>query len=294
LGPALAFLLGAGALLLGVLALRRGSRGATHDLSPAFFGGEATLRDPQLTEATLLDAPPAARTLADDSATSYAARARAENAETEDKTAPSHSTSKQRDDEKALAALGSVRGIPLVVRLAGAFLLGAGLGLGESVLLLRIPSLLGLALSGFSAAGVSAAILLVSALAAVPLGWWTGRRASRGLALGMGGLLAALLVAPLNAVFLGGGGAASVVAWVLLLGTGASLGLVRNSGVPVILGAIPGERAALGIGMFFSGVSASFLLFAALVAWPLAYSALVALFLSASGMWLFRRVSSRW
>jgi hypothetical protein len=129
---------------------------------------------------------------------------------------------------------------------------GAGLGSGLEVnLLLRsFPQGLQAQLPGFSADWITAGILLISALVAVPMGSLTAR-IGEGLSMlgGLAAIAACLGLLLLNPNF------------ILSLGlfgiAGAAFGLVFESQIPFALGTVPANRAGLGTGLYFGGIGAS-------------------------------------
>jgi MFS family permease len=135
-------------------------------------------------------------------------------------------------------------------RMGIVFAVGMGSGIEANLLLRSFPQVLHLALPDLSADGISALMLMVSALVALPMGYLTSRiGVKRSMIVGLSAiaLCQGLLLLSLN----------MGLAIILLLLGGAAFGLVFESQIPLALGMVPPDRAGLGTGLYFGGIGAS-------------------------------------
>ncbi|MGB8700343.1 MAG: hypothetical protein WCD18_13080 [Thermosynechococcaceae cyanobacterium] len=135
-------------------------------------------------------------------------------------------------------------------RMGWLFGVGLGSGLEVNVLLRTFPHNLQTQFPMLGANGITALILLISALSAYPLKWWMPKMAvGRTLLVGCLAiaLCQALLLLSLNPIFSLG----------LILAGGIAFGIVFKYQVPFALGALPPSRAGLGTGLYFGAIGAS-------------------------------------
>jgi MFS family permease len=137
-----------------------------------------------------------------------------------------------------------------VQTMALVFGIGLGSGLEVNLLLRSFPLSLQAQLSGFSTDWITAGILLISALVAVPMGSLTlkiGERRSM-----LGGLVAIAICLGLLLL------KPNFILSISLFGiAGTAFGLVFESQIPFALNAVPASRAGLGTGLYFGGMGAS-------------------------------------
>lgn len=140
-------------------------------------------------------------------------------------------------------------------QLALLFGAGAGVQLALGALLAALPTRLQSQLPQVGTEMIASSLLLVSGIAAWPLGLWMKRvGAERTLWAGLGG---AVLVA-LLALWEGG----VALALIGILVGGAVLAILFNIGVPLALARAPTTQASFAIGLFFSGGALATIFFA--------------------------------
>ncbi|MFN6568607.1 MFS transporter [Dendronalium sp. ChiSLP03b] len=126
------------------------------------------------------------------------------------------------------------------------FVIGLATGLEINLLLSIFPQELQTQLPGLKVEFIASEILIVSAIASVPLGEWTTELgANKSMLLGLGamtGLMGLTLLNDNNAIAIG-----------LILAFGVSFSLVFISMISLVLGKIPANRAGLGTGLYFGG-----------------------------------------
>lgn len=126
------------------------------------------------------------------------------------------------------------------------FVIGLATGFEINLLLSIFPQELQTQLSGLKVEFITAEILLVSAIASVPLGEWTTELgANKSMMLGLGtitGLMGLTLLNNNNIIAIG-----------LILAFGVSLSLVFISMISLVLGKIPSHQAGLATGLYFGG-----------------------------------------
>lgn len=138
------------------------------------------------------------------------------------------------------------------------FIIGLATGCEINLLLSIFPQQLQTQLPGLKAEFIASEILLVSAIASVPLGEWTtelGTNKSMLLGLGaMTGLMGLTLLNDNNVIAIG-----------LILGFGVSFSLVFISMISLVLAKIPANRAGLGTGLYFGGSACGIAIVSALM-----------------------------
>ncbi|QSJ17519.1 MFS transporter [Nostoc sp. UHCC 0702] len=126
------------------------------------------------------------------------------------------------------------------------FIIGLATSLEINLLLSIFPQELQTQLPGLKVEFITAEILLVSAIASVPLGEWTTELgANKSMMLGLGTMTTLMGVTLLNDN--------NIIAIGLILAFGVSFSLVFISMISLVLGKIPPNRAGLGTGLYFGG-----------------------------------------
>jgi hypothetical protein len=140
-------------------------------------------------------------------------------------------------------------------QLAWLFGVGTGVQLALGALLAALPPRLAPPLPQLGLEGIASGLLLVSGVAAWPLGLWMKRiGVDRMLGLGLLGAVMVTLLA------LWEGGAVLVIVTILV--GGVVLGILFNIGVPLALARAPASQASFAIGLFFSGGALAVIFFA--------------------------------
>ncbi|MBD2487974.1 MFS transporter [Aulosira sp. FACHB-615] len=126
------------------------------------------------------------------------------------------------------------------------FIIGLATGFEINLLLGIFPQKLQTQLPGLSVEFIASEILLVSAIASVPLGDWTADLgANKSMLLGVGTMTGLMGLTVLND--------SSILAIALILTFGISLSLVLMSIIPLVLGKLAVTQAGLGIGLYLGG-----------------------------------------
>jgi MFS family permease len=128
------------------------------------------------------------------------------------------------------------------------FVIGLATGMEVNLLLSIFPQELQTQLPGLQVEFIAAEILLVSAIASVPLGEWTAELgADKSMLIGLGtmtGLMGLVLLNENNIIAIG-----------LILAFGVSFSLVFISMISLVLSKIPSIQAGLGTGLYFGGTA---------------------------------------
>jgi len=126
------------------------------------------------------------------------------------------------------------------------FAIGLATGFEVNLLFSIFPQKLQTQLPGLQVEFITSEILLVSAIASVPLGDWTADLgANKSMLLGLGTMTGLMGVTVLNDNY--------ILAIALILAFGISLSLVLLSIIPLLLGKLPLTQAGLGTGLYFGG-----------------------------------------
>ncbi|MCC5641242.1 MFS transporter [Nostoc sp. CHAB 5844] len=126
------------------------------------------------------------------------------------------------------------------------FVIGLATGFEVNLLFSIFPQKLQTQLPGLQVEFITSEILLVSAIASVPLGDWTADLgANKSMLLGLGTITGLMGVTVLNDNY--------ILAIGLILAFGISFSLVLISMIPVVLGKLPATQAGLGTGLYFGG-----------------------------------------
>ncbi|MCA1992347.1 MAG: MFS transporter [Coleofasciculus sp. S288] len=130
------------------------------------------------------------------------------------------------------------------------FGVGMGAGLEINVLLGIVPQILTAQLGGIRPEYIASGILLVSALAAIPLGELSIKLGvNRAMLLGLGAIAGLMGLSLLNRT--------PIPTLGLILALGATFGLVFISQIPFALSKVPLQLAGLGTGSYFGGMGAA-------------------------------------
>ena len=114
-------------------------------------------------------------------------------------------------------------------------------------------------LPGLEAKYITAAILVTSALVAIPIGKWVSNfGATKAMRLGM--VVMTVLLGLLSLNYNPGSAISPAIAIGFMVMLGITACLIFNTSVPYALKNVPGPRAALGTGMLFGGAGAAFAL----------------------------------
>jgi MFS family permease len=128
------------------------------------------------------------------------------------------------------------------------FVIGLATGVEVNLLLSIFPQQLQKQLPNLTVEFITSAILLVSAIASIPLGDWTDKRcADKSILLGLGTMTALMGLAVLNDSH------TLVIGFILAFGI--SLSLVIISILPVILAKFHPSNLGLGTGLYFGGTA---------------------------------------
>jgi MFS family permease len=129
------------------------------------------------------------------------------------------------------------------------FIIGLATGVEINLLLSIFPQQLQTQLPNLTVEFIASAILLVSAIASVPLGDLTAQLgANKSMLLGLGTMTAAMGLAVLND--------SDKLAIAFILTFGISFSLVFISMIPLVLSKVHPSRAGLGTGLYFGGSAA--------------------------------------
>ncbi|MEA5505144.1 MFS transporter [Halotia wernerae UHCC 0503] len=128
------------------------------------------------------------------------------------------------------------------------FVIGLATGIEVNLLLSIFPQELQTKLPGLQVEFIVSEILLVSAIASLPLGEWTAELgADKSMLIGLGsmtGLMGLTLLNDNNIIAIG-----------LILAFGVSVSLVLISMISLVLNKIPSMQAGLGTGLYFGGTA---------------------------------------
>lgn len=126
------------------------------------------------------------------------------------------------------------------------FVIGLATSLEINLLLSIFPQELQTQLPRLKVEFIKAEILLVSAIASVPLGEWTAELGpNKSMLLGLGTMTSLMGLTLLNDN--------NIIAIALIIAFGVSLSLVFISMISLVLAKIPPHRAGLGTGLYFGG-----------------------------------------
>ncbi|BAZ51689.1 major facilitator superfamily MFS_1 [Nostoc sp. NIES-4103] len=126
------------------------------------------------------------------------------------------------------------------------FVIGLATSLEINLLLSIFPQELQTQLPRLKVELIKAEILLVSAIASVPLGEWTAELGpNKSMLLGLGTMTSLMALTLLNDN--------NIIAIALIIAFGVSLSLVFISMISLVLAKIPPHRAGLGTGLYFGG-----------------------------------------
>ncbi|GBE94935.1 MFS transporter [Nostoc cycadae] len=126
------------------------------------------------------------------------------------------------------------------------FVIGLATGFEINLLFAIFPQELQTQLPGLQVEFIASEILLVSAIASVPLGDWTADLgANKSMLLGLGTMTGLMGLTILNDNY--------ILAIALILAFGMSFSLVLISMIPFALGKLPTTQAGLGTGLYFGG-----------------------------------------
>lgn len=126
------------------------------------------------------------------------------------------------------------------------FIIGLATGVEINLLLSIFPQQLQTQLPNLTVDFITSAILLVSAIASIPLGGWTAQLgANKSILLGLGAMTALMGLALLNDI--------DKLAIAFILAFGISFSLVFISMIPFVLSKVHPSRAGLGTGLYFGG-----------------------------------------
>lgn len=126
------------------------------------------------------------------------------------------------------------------------FVIGLATGFEINLLLSIFPQELQTQLPVLKVEFITSEILLVSAIASVPLGEWTTQLgANKSMLLGLGAMTGLMGLTLLNEN--------NLIAIALILAFGVSFSLVFISMISFVLGKIPSNQAGLGTGLYFGG-----------------------------------------
>jgi Major Facilitator Superfamily len=129
------------------------------------------------------------------------------------------------------------------------FAIGLATGFEVNLLFSVFPQELHNQLPGLTAEFIASEILLVSAIASVPLGDWTADLgANKSMLLGLGTMTGLMGLTVLNDHY--------ILAIALILAFGISFSLIFISMMPVIIEKIPATQAGLGTGLYLGGSAA--------------------------------------
>lgn len=124
------------------------------------------------------------------------------------------------------------------------FAIGLATGFEVNLLFSVFPRALQTQLPGLSVEFIVSEILLVSAIASIPLGdWATDLGANKSILLGLGSITGLMGLTVLNDSY--------ILAIALILAFGISFSLVLIGMIPLVLGKIPATQAGLGTGLYF-------------------------------------------
>jgi MFS family permease len=137
--------------------------------------------------------------------------------------------------------------------LALIFVVGLGAGFEVNLLMSIFPKVLQAQLPSFKAEYIASTILLLSAIASVPLGKFTALLgADHAMLFGLGTMTGLMGLTLLND--------SRIQALGIILAFGVSFGLVFISMIPLALSMLAPSHAGLGTGLYFSGGGAGFVL----------------------------------
>ncbi|MBE9008441.1 MFS transporter [Fortiea sp. LEGE XX443] len=126
------------------------------------------------------------------------------------------------------------------------FAIGLATGFEVNLLFAIFPPELQTQLPGLQVEIIASEILLVSAIASVPLRDWTADLgANKSMLLGLGSMTGLMGLTVLNDHY--------ILAIALILAFGISFSLVFLSMIPLVLGKLPATQAGLGTGLYFGG-----------------------------------------
>ncbi|MBW4644944.1 MAG: MFS transporter [Goleter apudmare HA4340-LM2] len=130
------------------------------------------------------------------------------------------------------------------------FIVGLGAGLEVNLLMSVFPQELQTQLPSITLEFITSGILLVSAIASIPLGEWTAQLgANKAITLGLGAMTGLMGLALLNDY--------DILVVGFILAFGISFGLVFVSMIPFALGKVPPHQAGLSTGLYFGGSAAA-------------------------------------
>jgi MFS family permease len=142
--------------------------------------------------------------------------------------------------------------------LALIFAVGLGAGFEVNLLISIFPKVLQAQLPSFRAEYIASTILLLSAIASVPLGKFTALLgADHAMLFGLGTMTGLMGLTLLND--------SRIQAVVIILAFGVSFGLVFISMIPLALGMVAPSHAGLGTGLYLGGGGAGFVLVSILI-----------------------------
>ncbi|MBW4561454.1 MAG: MFS transporter [Mojavia pulchra JT2-VF2] len=126
------------------------------------------------------------------------------------------------------------------------FVIGLGVGLEVNLLMLIFPQELQNQLPSIKREFITSGILLISAIASVPLGEWTSQLgANKAILLGLGAMTGLMGLALLND--------SDILVVAFIVAFGVSFGLIFVSMIPFCLSKFPLLQSGLAIGLYFSG-----------------------------------------
>ncbi|MBD2439875.1 MFS transporter [Nostoc sp. FACHB-110] len=124
------------------------------------------------------------------------------------------------------------------------FVIGLAIGFEINLLFSIFPQKLQAQLPGLNVEFIASEILLVAAIASVPLGdWITDLGANKSMLLGLGSITGLMGLTVLNDN--------DIFAIILILAFGVSFSLVFISMIPLVFAKIPANQAGLGTGLYF-------------------------------------------